>query len=688
MDKLDKRYKKLEKSFIDILRSLGTETNSAEENLSENKKEDQSAETEKSSKKSLKDDRIDDKITVGMSDSERAAILKNKKITAPIYEGQVDNLIYENEEKLEARTKDFAKKAILDIADKIGMINKEYYFDDVDVHIFLSKTNLKESITKRASPKQIAKLLPILSSVTKTAILIESHKNRYYFDNDTTHFGNLFGAYFDGKNLIPVRLGLKYSRIGKATLYVIVDQNEISLKKITGNKDDRDHKDDAADENGGINLLSPVTYSISQIIPFVNSKDILRYFPDDMLSAEQIMIKRQGITETVEYTNKKNDEKYLNFVRDKKYRAAKDMLSSKAKDVGYDADFDWRMDHKAPNSHDDTAHSLDQIDKCYGSDGSIYSPHAVYYYGEGRRYDNKAISVIRSARNNPDAMIKVYRAVPPDIKDTRVRNGDWVTTVKEYAEEHGYRSLDDNYRIIENTVPAKYLYNNGDSINEYGYDNGNTNEVYQNTENNVKLLEITYDDEGKVIPISKRFDKDNSDTKYSLKDTSSVETRESIAEAFKSLATTDGEKKIVKDYAKSIEKMDKSFEKKKDLFLKLQELKGKTDSESKAQREKYAAEIQKINDDIVKADESLLKIAAAEPFRSVVRKYQTEAYNKGYGKGFDAREGYILKTVAKYSHTRYYNKKDVEAAIAKAPKIEDLPQNRRGQLADELTKKL
>ena len=79
--------------------------------------------------------------------------------------------------------------------------------------------------------------------------------------------------------------------------------------------------------------------------------------------------------------------------------------------------------------------------------------------------------------------------------------------------------------------------------------------------------------------------------------------------------------------------MDKSFEKKKDLFLKLQELKGKTDSESKAQREKYAAEIQKINDDIVKADESLLKIAAAEPFRSVVRKYQTEAYNKGYGKG-------------------------------------------------------
>lgn len=143
---------------------------------------------------------------------------------------------------------------------------------------------------------------------------------------------------------------------------------------------------------------------------------------------------------------------------------------------------------------------------------------AVYYYGEGREYDRKSISVIKSARNNPDKMIKIYRAVPTTVKDTRMRNGDWVAITKEYAEEHGGRVLDNDFRIIENTVPAKYLYSNGDSINEWGYDNGNQNEVYQNTKNNVKTVEVTYDDNGNIIPLSKRFDSAKSDPRYFLSD--------------------------------------------------------------------------------------------------------------------------------------------------------------------------
>ena len=176
------------------------------------------------------------------------------------------------------------------------------------------------------------------------------------------------------------------------------------------------------------------------------------------------------------------------------------------------------MDHKAPNSNDGYSNSMDKIDKSYGSDGSIYSSQAVYYYGEGREYDRKSISVIKSARNNPDKMIKIYRAVPTTVKDTRMRNGDWVAITKEYAEEHGGRVLDNDFRIIENTVPAKYLYSNGDSINEWGYDNGNQNEVYQNTKNNVKTVEVTYDDNGNIIPLSKRFDSAKSDPRYFLSD--------------------------------------------------------------------------------------------------------------------------------------------------------------------------
>lgn len=63
---------------------------------------------------------------------------------------------------------------------------------------------------------------------------------------------------------------------------------------------------------------------------------------------------------------------------------------------------------------------------------------------------------------------------------------------------------------------AKHLFNNGDSIQEFGYDNGDINEVYKNAEGNVKLNDITYDDNGNVIPLSKRFDENNRDIRFAV----------------------------------------------------------------------------------------------------------------------------------------------------------------------------
>ena len=213
-----------------------------------------------------------------------------------------------------------------------------------------------------------------------------------------------------------------------------------------------------------------------------------------------------------------DDEAYLSAVEDGDMEMAQRMVDEAAKKAGYSASEDWRMDHRAPNSRDDTGHSMDQINRAYGQDDSIYSVHAVHYYGEGRSYDRKALNVIRMARNNPERMVTIYRAVPTGIKDTRVRNGDWVSITKEYAEEHGWRILDEDYRIIENKVPAKYLYGNGDSIHEWGYDNGNRGEVYKNAEGNVKLATVTYDDNGNVIPLSQRFNQNKTDIRYSIDD--------------------------------------------------------------------------------------------------------------------------------------------------------------------------
>lgn len=208
----------------------------------------------------------------------------------------------------------------------------------------------------------------------------------------------------------------------------------------------------------------------------------------------------------------KMQKEYREAVERGDYEAANSLLSETAKKRGYSSNADYRMQHSAPNSKDGYSARFDDLSIMFGDD--IYAKNAIAYFGTGETYDRISVRAIQSARNNPDAMITVYRAVPTSIKDTVLRNGDWVTTARQYAEDHGERSLDGDYRIVSEKVPAKYLYGNGDSIHEFGYDNG-TEEVYKNVPGNAKTLGVTYDDFGNLIPLSQRFDSSNPDRRFS-----------------------------------------------------------------------------------------------------------------------------------------------------------------------------
>lgn len=194
-------------------------------------------------------------------------------------------------------------------------------------------------------------------------------------------------------------------------------------------------------------------------------------------------------------------------------QTAEEILRQRYRIRGYSPDIDNRMMHVAPNSKDGYSARLDDLTPMYGDD--IYSPDAEYYFGTGESYDGAAIAAIQNAHNNPDALVTVYRAIPSSVQDNVLRNGDWVTTAEDYAREHGERTLEGAYRIIEETVPARYLYGNGDSIFEFGYDNGN-NEVYRNAVGNAKTAGVTYDDYGDLIPLSQRFDERNPDRRYTF----------------------------------------------------------------------------------------------------------------------------------------------------------------------------
>ena len=146
--------------------------------------------------------------------------------------------------------------------------------------------------------------------------------------------------------------------------------------------------------------------------------------------------------------------------------------------------------------------------------------------GELYRADRSRREAIQNLRNvrarvnagEKDVRITMYRSVPAGVVEGEFRNGDWVTPSRLYAEGnaavHGdYPGWENGYRIIEQEVPIEDVWWDGNDIAEWGYDNGRE-QVYKNVANNRKSFSVTYDADGVLIPLSKRFDEGVSDVSY------------------------------------------------------------------------------------------------------------------------------------------------------------------------------
>lgn len=193
----------------------------------------------------------------------------------------------------------------------------------------------------------------------------------------------------------------------------------------------------------------------------------------------------------------------------------RDMVSQQAKEKGFDKP-DYRMEHSAPNSKDEISQSIDNLSGLYPDD--LYSNKGYQYYGSGYdSMDRKAWEILKRVKGNPDAKVTIYRAYPKGTGGT-ITNGDWVTIVRDYAVEHGEANLDGNYQIASKEVKASEVFTNADSLQEQGYDNGLSEVV--NDKKKIKLDElITYDDDGKIIPLSKRFNPRKNDVRFSRANT-------------------------------------------------------------------------------------------------------------------------------------------------------------------------
>jgi hypothetical protein len=198
------------------------------------------------------------------------------------------------------------------------------------------------------------------------------------------------------------------------------------------------------------------------------------------------------------------DKDYAEALKNGDDATASKIVSKVASARGYVQDVSGtRMDHTAP-TNDGYSSPLHDLSSIYPDD--IYSHNATRYYGDGTHYDRDSIATMQRVKGKPDADVKLYRAVPKGVKDTKLRVGDWVSISKGYAEEHGKANINGPYRIITDTVKAKHVFTDANSIHEQGFDDGK-NYAYKDTKNNRKLFDtvVTDPETGEVVPPSKRF---------------------------------------------------------------------------------------------------------------------------------------------------------------------------------------
>lgn len=126
---------------------------------------------------------------------------------------------------------------------------------------------------------------------------------------------------------------------------------------------------------------------------------------------------------------------------------------------------DYHGWHGAPDP--DTGSPLWDLRGVYPED--VYSSLGLRYYGTGHEADAEAFALVRAARGRRDKRIRIYRAIPKSLpRGTKINPGDWVAITRAYARDHG-RSLPGGYKVLSMAVPARDLFTNGDSIQEWGY---------------------------------------------------------------------------------------------------------------------------------------------------------------------------------------------------------------------------
>ncbi len=570
-------------------------------------------------------------VEYGMKEEERYKILSNAKINVvdgnmQLTENELNNLGMD----VPYRYESFFKL----LGDKFG-IYKGYKKGNIE--FYYSKSSIKESVNKiRQNPKNNEELVAMIANtkdILENAIPIQIHDDKYAgtirADKRLKNIYVMMGIFENKGSLYPVEIVVKNRVDGKNNLYMEVVLNAID--KIKGNE----ISSKAAEKNQRHSPPSfPYEVNITDVIRNVNSEDakFLKYFPKKMLSKEQLVNVEEATEKDSmrDNTGKKLSPEQAEYHKAAMKRAIKmdavtdistDVFMDKSKtirqqineyydsigNVAHNKELgDITLDNKSIK--DDIAHGIgrDKVISFKGVKDVIEKGEIIDYKKnwKNRGYDTAVIVapvnfkegdnltkydefvIVRLQSDTKKAYVHEVLSIKQEKvlfktwnlgKDTAVTPGNTSSHIFKLIQEY----VNVKYNEVLNQDAAKDIVNN---LNEKGY-GVSIDEIIDNTDNN----------------------------QYSYRGDMRSD-REILADALMSATKNNAERNELEAYKKIIGTLDMQEK------LRREKVRLRNAAETAQERDRYQADIDKIDKKIAFNDKKLIKMEAAAPLRAVIKR--------------------------------------------------------------------
>ena len=227
-----------------------------------------------------------------------------------------------------------------------------------------------------------------------------------------------------------------------------------------------------------------------------------------------------------------------------------------------------------------------------------------------------------------------------------------------------------------------------DVLKSYGYDSvKDGGELVVFSPEQIKSNEpVVWDDNGKVIPLSERFNEDSNDIRYSTQETDNISNRDLLANAFEMVVKDSTEYKKLQEYKGHIKLLNEYEEKLSNLNAEIRKMLFDNGVERDAKKLKeLQTEAKKVRDNINRHDRELLSLEASEPLRKVIEQERKKAAQKTK----DHVKELLQNKKARAEQTEYRHKirktiRDLDKILNRGNKKQNVKEDMKGFVSKAL----